>query len=194
MKKEGPMLQALTRRLAEAPAEFLAPPWRDGMGEVRVAAVVSDLLQDLGGALPPAQEIESAFDPEGKPDAWLNTVLVACWLLHDPWFASERGHAVQALEFLRSGLAELSALARPETLVTDPERREELSRRALAGLGLRPAGETEAQARDRLDSVDSVERRSVVEKSKAQQGRLKKLLEAMREKAAREAAAKATPE
>ena len=44
-------IERLTRRLAECPQEFLAEPWsgpKDGDGLVRVAAVVSDLLTDLG--------------------------------------------------------------------------------------------------------------------------------------------------
>ena len=37
-------MEGLTRRLAETPAEFLAAP-----GVVRVAAVVNDLIVELGG-------------------------------------------------------------------------------------------------------------------------------------------------
>ena len=49
--EEGPLLETLTRRLAECPADFLAEP-RDssGKGAVYVAAVVYDLIRDLGGA------------------------------------------------------------------------------------------------------------------------------------------------
>ena len=49
MEHEGPPLEALTRRLAECPAEFPAEPVIGGKGTVHVAAVVSDLVCDLGG-------------------------------------------------------------------------------------------------------------------------------------------------
>lgn len=44
MKNEGPPLEALTRRLAECPPEFLEEPRVGSSGTVHVAAVVHDLL------------------------------------------------------------------------------------------------------------------------------------------------------
>ena len=49
MESEGPALEGLLRRLAECPAEFLAEPRIGRSGQIEVAAVVSDLLRDLGG-------------------------------------------------------------------------------------------------------------------------------------------------
>src|SRR5207245_10969685 len=48
MIEDGPPLEALTHRLAECPADFLAEPRAGDAGMVRVAAVVADLISDLG--------------------------------------------------------------------------------------------------------------------------------------------------
>jgi hypothetical protein len=44
MKEEGPLLETLTRRLSECPADFLAEPRIGARGRVHVGAVISDLL------------------------------------------------------------------------------------------------------------------------------------------------------
>jgi hypothetical protein len=178
MSHEGPALDALTRRLAECPAVFLA----DG---VDVEAVVFDLAIDLGGATRPAPP----FAAEVRPLA-----LVAAWLLHDPWFRSARRYAAPALAWLRDGLGELARLVPAEQFVHDPERREELARACLAALRLRPRGETEAQAADRLRTIDTVARERVVAEMRVKEQRARELREAMRRKQAEEAAARWSPE
>src|SRR2546426_5438195 len=87
VKREGPPLETLTYRLAECPAEFLAEPRIGSAGTVHLAAVVSDLLRDLGG---PPMSAEAASDFQSRnPKADRNRfklTLLTCWLLHDPWF------------------------------------------------------------------------------------------------------------
>ena len=83
----------------------------------------------------------------------------------------------------------MAALVRAEQFVDDPDRREELSRAALAALGLGRSGETEPQARDRRTTLDSVERHAVLQKTRAAEERARQVREAMARKAAREAAA-----
>ena len=79
-------------------------------------------------------------------------------------------------------------------LIRDPERREELSRLALARLGYRPAGESDAQAQDRLVSLSSIERSRVLKASRAAEERARSIREALRKKAADESADKWTRE
>jgi hypothetical protein len=160
---EGPLLEHLTRRLAECPPDFLAEPRFGTKGSVHVAAVVSDLLRDLGGNALRAGEA-AVFDGVERRDRrnWQRTVLVACWLLHDDWFLAPKRFAGLAHVFLAWGLAELAGAVPAPHLVADPDRREELVRLGLKALGLRPAGETVAQAEDRLTTLDSVERQRVV--------------------------------
>ena len=82
----------------------------------------------------------------------------------------------------------------PKEFVTDPDRREELARFCLAELGLRPQGESVAQAKDRLTSLDSLERVRVLRDTQAAEARAQEVRQMMARRAAEEAAAKETRE
>lgn len=192
MDREGPPLEALLRRLAECPPEFLAEPRQGPTGVIETAAVVSDLVVDLGGSPLSAAQAEP-FRPAKETKTRRNrlrAVLVTAWLLHDAWFREHRGLAGPALAFLTGGLEELAGLVQAPLLTTDPERREELARLTLQALGLRPAGETVAQAQDRLTTLNSAERQRVIKEAQAAEQRAQKIREAMAKKAAEEAAAR----
>jgi hypothetical protein len=196
--EEGPQLEALTRRLAECPPDFMAEPRRGTAGIVQVAAVVADLLTDWGGAtLTPAQA--TVFQPADTPRQanWLRLVLLACWLWHDPWFRAPRGRRPSpeaALKFLAKDLSRLAPLVSAQECVLDPDRREELARLCLKALGLCPKGETPTQAQDRLNALDSVERQRVIQAARSAEARSRAVREAMAAKAAQEAADKWTRE
>ena len=176
---DTPSIAALTRRLAETPSEFL------DVNRVDVEAVVSDLIRDLGGAWFDARRAAPfANDPRRRA-----AILIASWLLHDEWFREQRQFAEAAYQFLRSGLDEVSAIVEPSQFVSDPDRREELARRALRALQVVPAGESAQQASDRLATLDSIERVKVLRDTRAAQKRIAEIQEAMRKKAAEEAAA-----
>ena len=193
--QEGPALQALTRRLAECPPEFLAEPLsREGEGEVSVPAVVSDLLCDLGGApLSRNEALEFGFMRGVKESAKarnrLRTVLVTAWLLHDPAFQVGLPVDQSARDFLRGGLVDLADLVEADRLVLDPERREELARLALRGVAMRPAGESVAVAQDRFDTISSPERARVMREARGAEERARKVREELARKARQEAAA-----
>ncbi len=193
MNKEGPPLAALTRRLAECPPEFLAAPQLGAAGKVVVPAVVSDLLRDIGG--PEAVVPRAAFE---QKNPWrrrntLGLILVACWLLHDPWFR-QPVLAAPAFKCLEDDLRALAEAAPAPVFVSDPDRREELARLCLKALGLRPAGESLAQAEDRLSTLNSVERESVRKATAAAQQRADAIRAAMARKAEDEANLKAMRE
>ena len=190
MDTEGPPLESLTRRLAECPAEFLAEPRIGSAGEVHVGAVVADLLRDLGGPLPTPAQV-AAFQPRAaRPYRnWLQLVLIGSWLLHDPWFQSQARFGPAAVDFLTGGLTQLAGLAQAPTFVTDPDRREELVRLCLRDLGLRPEGESVAQAQDRLATLSTAERSRVMAAARQAEERARAVREAMAKQAAEEAAA-----
>ncbi len=195
MSSEGPGLEALTRRLAECPADFLAEPRVGSAGRVHVAAVVSDLLCDLGGlALTSAQAAEFASDDARRDRNRLRLALVACWLLHDAWFEGRAEMAEPARQLLAVGLTELAGLVPAPQCVADGDRREELVRVCLHGLDLRPAGESEAQALDRLAALDTAERHRVMRAARQAEARAREVREAMAREAAREASMKAMRE
>ncbi len=198
MQREGPPLETLTRRLAETPGDFLAEPWTGdhAAGTVHVPAVVHDLLTRLGGPPPPP--------PAGGPDALaldesqrdrprLALTLLLCWLLDDDWFHRTRPAPADLLPLLGEQAAELSRVPAAR-FVTNPDRREELARLTLARLGARPAGETAAQAQDRLTALSSVERARVLRAARAAEERARAVREALAAKAAQESADKFTRE
>jgi hypothetical protein len=194
MTNEGPVLETLTRRLAETPEDFLGEPVIGSAGRVHTAAVVGDLLRSLGGA-PGGAELARYRGVDADADRnRLGVTLVLCWLLADEWFASATPSSATLLELLGDEAAELAAQAAAGKFVTDPDRREELARLALARLGYRPAGETQAQAQDRLTTLNSAERARVLRATRAAEERNRAIREALMRKAAEESADKWTRE
>ncbi len=171
----------LTRRLADTPQDFLADP-----ATVAVPAVVSDVLLMAGGA---ALDAAAAAMFDVADPRWRRLVLVTSWLVADPSLLACGPDALTA--WLSSPeLVTLAGVVRPGQFVTDPDRREELARLTLRALSLQPAGETPAQAADRLSTVDSVRRQEVLLAAKAAEERAAAVRKAMEEERAREAAAR----
>jgi hypothetical protein len=169
----------LTRRLADTPPDFLADT-------VVVPAVVSDVLLMAGGKALTATE--AALFEENEP-SWRRLVLVTCWLATDPPLLAS-GPAALSAWLSSPDLVTLSKLVSPTKFVRDPDRREELARLTLRALSLSPAGETTAQATDRLSTVDTIKRHEVLLAAKVAEERAAAVRKAMEEKRAREAAAR----
>jgi hypothetical protein len=191
MTNEGPPLEALTRRLAECPPEFLDEPRLGRKGRIIVPAVVNDLLIELGGN-PLSSDNADLFKPKDDKTArnHLRLILIACWLLRDAWFANQQKYANDALLVLAHGLGEAASLTPANKFVADPDRREELARLCLKDLRLRPAGESEAQAQDRLATLNTAERQRVIKAAREAEARAQQIREEMARKAAEEAADK----
>src|SRR5690349_10153388 len=148
MDREGPMLETLTRRLAETPEEFLAEPRIGNAGQVHTGAVVGDLLRMLGHDVSAGDLTPFSASDNRRDRNRLGVTLVLAWLLADEWFVDARLPADALLTLLGTTAGELAEQIPSAKLVTDPDRREELTRVALARLGLRPSGESIAQAHD----------------------------------------------
>ena len=205
MQREGPTLETLTHRLAETPADFLAEPLVGKSGTVNVAAVVHDLLDLLArGASPVAPkpdptselaELIPFLGTDAKQDRnRLSTTLILAWMLADPWFAAAGLSRDELLSLLRDDAGALAEQIAAPKFTNDPDRREELARFALARLGLRPAGETEAQAQDRLTTLSTVERSRVLRASRRAEERAAAIRAELARKAAEESADKWTRE
>ena len=195
MNDEGPELETLTHRLAECPPEFLLEPRQDKSGVIEVAAIVADYFRRVLGDGLSDDTWHCAGAVHGFARSRQNLVAIVAWLLEDAWFL-DRPQLAPGICRLMQGdrLGRLSEMVPPETIVADPDRREELVRVCLHALGLRPRGESVAQATDRLTTLDTVERERVVRSTRAAEARARRIREEMAKKAAQEAAARYSPE
>jgi hypothetical protein len=192
MEREGPLLESMTRRLAETPEEFLAGPRVENVGQTNTAAVVGDLLRMLGHE-PRKQDLAAFSGGSSRTDRnRLGVTLVLAWMLADEWFVRVRPDMSSLVTLLGTTATELAEQVPLAKLIADPDRREEVARVALARLGLRPAGESIAQAQDRLMTLSSAERQRVMRAARAAEERARSIREALARKAAQESADKYT--
>jgi len=194
MKTEGPSLETLTRRLTETPEDFLAEPRIGRNGRIVVPAVVNDLLGQFGANVDAGRLAPFAGNDPRRDRNRLAVTLLLCWLLADDWFKRFKPDAAGVLGLLDEAAGQLAAQGVSQKYVNDPDRREELVRTALARLDCRPAGETVAQAQDRLVSLSSVERERVLRASREAEQRARAIRAALVKKAAEESADKWTRE
>jgi hypothetical protein len=194
MKHEGPAIETMLRRLVEMPPDFLEEPRLATGGHVHVAALVNDLLHRHGRRADPAALLRFDVRQPTIERNRLALAMIAVWLLADEWFVQAKIAHEALLSVLDGGVAEMAAVTAAHKFAADPERREELVRNVLARLGLRPAHETEQQATDRLSATSSIERRRLIEASRAAQERARAVREALVRKAAEESADKWTRE
>jgi len=193
MNHEGPPLETLLHRLAETPGEFLAAPRVSGRGDVQVDAVVADLVRSFGQALDPALLVP--FHAASTKDRnRLSVALLISWLLSDDWFRAHGTVSGSLLSVIAEAAAELAPATAADVFTRDPDRREEMARLTLARLDFRPAGETIAQAQDRLKSISAAERARVIKAARAAEERARSIREALARKAAEESADKYTRE
>lgn len=193
MNREGPLLESLLRRLVETPEDFLAEPKHKRAGVVHVAAVVGDLLGLLGGEAQPA-DLERFGDYVTENRKRYAVALLLCWLYADDWFRTQSLGPALVMQAVDNLSIELSRNTSAQQFHTDPDRREELVRTALAQLDYRPLGETTAQAHDRLTSLSASEHRRVVQAAGAADQRARAIRAALAKKAAEESADKWTRE
>jgi len=193
MSAEGPELAALTKRLADIPGDFLVEPRIGRRGVVDVAAVANDLSIRIGQPVGPGRLAGLAGTAPADRNR-LQVALELCWLLGDPWFGNAPPEADALIGLLVDRATEAAAHVAARSFVTDPERREELVRTALDALGLRPRGESDEEARDRLSALDSAERARVLEAARAAEERARQVREALEAQRAEESADKWTRE
>ncbi len=189
MNREGPALATLVRRLIDTPPDFLAEPKIGNKGVVHVDAVAGDVAALLGGVVARARLKNFAANDANQRNR-LAIALLACWLCAEPGFRVAGVIAEDMLNAIDALATELAPHATAGAYHADPDRREELARLVLARLNLRPAGESEAQARDRLISVSAAERNRMVEATRGAVARARAVREALVRKAAEESADK----
>jgi hypothetical protein len=203
MTIEGPSLDSLLRRLLDAPSEFLArsTPASAAENDVQLTAVVHDVVETLtpldheGGVdRQQLDRFDAAWRTNRRGEAGQFALLLA-WLVVDPWFVEAARNSLAVSQDQVWSVFNTLAPALADGNVAsawhaDAQRREELVRTLLGSLELRPAGETEAQAEDRLTRISSSQRRKVLAAAREAEQRAKAVREALAAKAAQEAADK----
>ncbi len=191
MKHEGPAIETLLRKLEDTPPDFLENPAGSEGQYRRYAALISDLFLKTGTVL--NAEILTRYAAANTP-AQRNTLLLrslTCWLLSAEEFAAALSLATLE-RILNETVPQLAAEYPAEKYAADAERREEFARLLLADCELRPRGETRAQSEDRLQSLSSAAKRSIIKASRESEKRAREIREALARKAAQDAADKYT--
>ncbi|MFU8805906.1 MAG: hypothetical protein ACNA8W_18985, partial [Bradymonadaceae bacterium] len=90
MSPNNSPIQHFIHRLARCPQEFLAEPRYASRPGIHVDAVVADVLLELSGELTDTGALAyfTPTSPRGRNH--LRLVLVASWLLFDPFFRGRR--------------------------------------------------------------------------------------------------------
>lgn len=189
MQNPGPDLETLLRRLIDLPPEFVQAPRIGTSGQVHTAALVNDLLAQLGHVPPDIFLRRLVCAREADRNRLLLSAVV-CWLLADRWFAQASLPLPNVLQVFDDAVGELAQAAEASRYVSDPDRREELVRVILARVGYRPQGESLEQATDRLSSLSAIERKRLLAASRAAEKRAREIREALARKAAEESADK----
>lgn len=202
MKNPGPPLQELIDHLILIPGEFTGKNEKspDNSGKISIPAIVNDLLLDLGGEALSDSEIPAEFHNTGhvKPavNNYLRLVSILCYIFEYRFFMENKTSPENIKSFLLSKrLVDLSgAVKSADEFITDPDRREEICRTALDVSGYYPDGENEKHARDRLLTLDSVERKAILTRTAEAQKKAREIKEAMMRQEAEEAASKMSRE
>jgi hypothetical protein len=202
MKNPGPPLQELIDHLILIPGEFTGKVDKseDTAAKISIPAIVNDLLLDLGGVPLSDEETPAKFlsKKENKPETYnyLKLISILCYIYEYRFFIDNKSGSEKIKAFLLSQrLIDLSgAVKSSDEFITDPERREEICRAALDAAGYYPEGENEQNARDRLSTLDSVERKIILTRTAEAQKKARELKEAMMRKEAEEAASKMSRE
>jgi len=195
--EKGPSISYIDLRLSEIPPIFIdKPEIIDGFTTTSI--ILSDLLYEIEDRPLSRIETDKFFNSIKSDINRLKIIQIICYILNDNWFRnyfkSNKNKINSIKSFLFTDLTEYSKINKAERFVYDGEGREELSRLLFKSLSLIPEGETETEAKDRLVSIDSIERKKVIELSKQSQKRIKELREALERKEAEEAASKMSRE
>ncbi|WP_197482844.1 hypothetical protein, partial [Oleiphilus sp. HI0128] len=140
-----------------------------------------------------ASELTRFKRPYEQCDWYRATMLIAYFLM-DNSFKGFRFELALLLDAFENTAKELAQAGTNKVYINDVDRREEFIRVVLSSINLRPKGETNNQAEDRLQAVSSLERMKVLKAAKVAEQRAHDLRVALAKQKAKEAADKMTRE
>ena len=185
-------LYSLLFHLRNCPPLFCRTPVYFDVDGIQTYALLADCFRLVSddylldnSALP----TESDLNKLGQP-AQIG-IQVACWLFSHKYF--NRPQQKQQIwdgmkTFMFNRLPELSIYVKVEEWIENEDRNEEFVRLAIDCCGLRPDGESENEATDRLDALNTIKRFKVLENSTGAFDRMMEIRRTMAENKAREAA------
>lgn len=180
MTQIGPGLHPLLQRVRSIPPEVFS-------SEADLSAVIADFYRDTG-----MYQTFDANTVHNLTEARKQFFVFAIWLYLDPLF--EPYPLGSCCQFFESDGLKYADVLDCTQIQNDSLRAEEFVRLCLKAVGLRPAGETEAQASDRLQTLDSVEAVALEKRLAVERERAKAVREQMQQAAAKAAAAKVSRE
>lgn len=187
---EGPAISHLHHRMTA-----ISPALVESQDVKHLPALVHDLLYRHQQNF--SYELLAPFREPSVKCPWYTTCYLLLHLYADVSFLKQQLDSKKLVKALEEKSKELFASVKSgknAIYIEDVDRREELIRVALAAVDLRPEGETQVQADDRLLMVSSFERKRVMEAAKAAEERAAQVREALARKAAQEAANKMSRE
>ena len=184
---EGPDINVLHHRLTEFPKEWLNPQLPSYF-----YALVHDTVYDLSASVNTSDL--ARFKRPYLQCEWYRATLLMTYFLMDSSFKGLRFELALLLDTFEITAKELARAGTNNVYIDDVDRREEFIRVVLSALNLRPKGETENQAEDRLQAVSSSERMKVLNAAKVAEQRAHDLRVALAKKKAKAAADKMTRE
>ena len=185
--REGPDINTLHHRLTEFPKE-----WLNSSLPAYFPALVHDAVFNRSVGIN-ASDL-APFKRSFKQCEWYRVSLLIAFFVTDDSFEGFRFDLTLVLALFENTAKELTQAGSNNIYISDVDRREEFIRVVLQSLNLRPKGETDEQAEDRLQAVSSQERLKVLQASKAAEERARELREALAKQKAKEAADKMTRE
>lgn len=184
---EGPAMSVLHHRLTAAPKSLYDNSVPDAF-----VAIIHDAVYQKDAHF--SYSLLEPFSRNAQQCDWYALSLLIAYFLTDASFTHCTLSHKQLFSVLEKTARELSSAGRNAIYIEDVDRREEFIRVVLSSLGLRPQGETDTQAEDRLQAVSSQERLKVLQASQAAEQRANEIRIALARKKAQEAADKMTRE
>jgi hypothetical protein len=182
-------IYSLLYHLKSCPEYFLQF-WALKRGDVpHTDILLKDMYRRLYGDFSVADEsLPSVTDFWRCDQNQFLSIQVACWFFHYPLFTNRPNLLTAIHEFLKEDLVEVSRFVKARDWVEDDDRAEEFIRLALKRCEIIPAGETETEAADKLEALDTLQRQEVLRESHDAYERMREIRRQMAEKKAREAA------
>lgn len=182
-------LYALLYHLRACPDDFLLPPVGFDDGAVHTKALVLDVYRQMHGNLLVSNEALPPLDMD--ENLGINqavSIQIGAWFFSHSVFQRQPQLLPGAEEFSFTYLPVVSRYVNGKDWIGDEDRSEEFVRLALHCCKLLPQGETEEEAADKFDALNTIKRRAVLHQSSEQMQRIKEIRQKMAEAKAREAA------